>query len=117
MPEGFEKQLDRKQLTDLLEFLTRREKYLPLVLDTLEPVLCEVVRLLLSSDIGMTTADLATRTGMTPQRVEAGAPRHRHCFRPGSEQAADSAWPEQLRTVPVTRNDLPKKTHSQSCRA
>jgi putative membrane-bound dehydrogenase-like protein len=33
MPDGFEKQLDRKQLTDLLEFLTHRDKYLPLVLD------------------------------------------------------------------------------------
>lgn len=32
MPDGFEKLLDRKQLTDLLEFLTRRQKYLPLVL-------------------------------------------------------------------------------------
>src|SRR5205823_8127328 len=33
MPDGFEKQLDRKQLTDLLEFLTQRGKYLPLMLD------------------------------------------------------------------------------------
>jgi uncharacterized protein len=33
MPDGFEKQLDRKQLTDLLEFLTQRGKYLPLPLD------------------------------------------------------------------------------------
>jgi putative membrane-bound dehydrogenase-like protein len=33
MPEGFEKQLSRKQLTDLLEFLTQRGKYLPLPLD------------------------------------------------------------------------------------
>jgi len=33
MPDGFEKQLNRKELTDLLEFLTRRGKYLPLPLD------------------------------------------------------------------------------------
>jgi putative membrane-bound dehydrogenase-like protein len=33
MPEGFEKQLSRKDLTDLLEFLTQRGKYLPLPLD------------------------------------------------------------------------------------
>lgn len=33
MPDGFEKQLNRKQLTDLLEFLTQRGKYLPLPLD------------------------------------------------------------------------------------
>jgi putative membrane-bound dehydrogenase-like protein len=33
MPDGFEKQLDRKQLADLLEFLTQRGKYLPLPLD------------------------------------------------------------------------------------
>ena len=33
MPDGFEKQLDRKQLVDLLEFLTQRQKYLPLALD------------------------------------------------------------------------------------
>jgi putative membrane-bound dehydrogenase-like protein len=33
MPDGFEKQLTRKQLTDLLEFLTQRGKYLPLALD------------------------------------------------------------------------------------
>ncbi len=32
MPEGFEKQLNRKDLTDLLEFLTQRGKYLPLPL-------------------------------------------------------------------------------------
>src|SRR5262245_28930936 len=32
MPEGFEKQLSRKDLTDLLEFLTQRGKYLPLPL-------------------------------------------------------------------------------------
>jgi putative membrane-bound dehydrogenase-like protein len=33
MPDGFEKQLSRKDLTDLLEFLTRKGKYLPLPLD------------------------------------------------------------------------------------
>jgi putative membrane-bound dehydrogenase-like protein len=33
MPDGFEKQLTRQQLTDLLEFLTQRGKYLPLPLD------------------------------------------------------------------------------------
>jgi putative membrane-bound dehydrogenase-like protein len=33
MPDGFEKQLTRKELTDLLEFLTQRGKYLPLPLD------------------------------------------------------------------------------------
>ncbi len=33
MPDGFEKQLDRKQLTDLLEFLTQRQKYLPLSIE------------------------------------------------------------------------------------
>src|SRR5205807_7536929 len=33
MPEGFEKQVSRKDLADLLEFLTRRGKYLPLPLD------------------------------------------------------------------------------------
>jgi hypothetical protein len=33
MPEGFEKQVSRKDLTDLLEFLTQRGKYLPLPLD------------------------------------------------------------------------------------
>ena len=32
MPEGFEKQVSRKDLTDLLEFLTQRGKYLPLPL-------------------------------------------------------------------------------------
>jgi uncharacterized protein len=32
MPEGFEKQISRKELTDLLEFLTQRGKYLPLPL-------------------------------------------------------------------------------------
>jgi putative membrane-bound dehydrogenase-like protein len=33
MPDGFEKQVSRKDLTDLLEFLTQRGKYLPLPLD------------------------------------------------------------------------------------
>ncbi|HEY1376997.1 MAG TPA: c-type cytochrome, partial [Gemmataceae bacterium] len=33
MPDGFEKQISRKDLTDLLEFLTARGKYLPLPLD------------------------------------------------------------------------------------
>lgn len=33
MPEGFEKQVSKKELTDLLEFLTQKGKYLPLVLD------------------------------------------------------------------------------------
>jgi putative membrane-bound dehydrogenase-like protein len=33
MPEGFEKQISRKELTDLLEFLTARGKYLPLSLE------------------------------------------------------------------------------------
>jgi putative membrane-bound dehydrogenase-like protein len=33
MPDGFEKQLSRKDLRDLLEFLTARGKYLPLPLD------------------------------------------------------------------------------------
>ena len=33
MPDGFEKQLSRKDVTDLLEFLTQRGKYLPLPLD------------------------------------------------------------------------------------
>jgi putative membrane-bound dehydrogenase-like protein len=33
MPDGFEKQLSHKELTDLLEFLTERGKYLPLPLD------------------------------------------------------------------------------------
>ena len=32
MPEGFEKQINKKDLTDLLEFLTQRGKYLPLPL-------------------------------------------------------------------------------------
>jgi hypothetical protein len=33
MPDGFEKQVSRKELTDLLEFLSQRGKYLPLPLD------------------------------------------------------------------------------------
>jgi putative membrane-bound dehydrogenase-like protein len=33
MPDGFEKQISRKDLTDLLEFLTQRGKYLTLPLD------------------------------------------------------------------------------------
>jgi putative membrane-bound dehydrogenase-like protein len=33
MPDGFEKLVSRKELTDLLEFLTQRGKYLPLPLD------------------------------------------------------------------------------------
>ena len=33
MPEGFEKQLNRKELSDLLEFLSQRGRYLPLPLD------------------------------------------------------------------------------------
>ncbi|HEX3150869.1 MAG TPA: PVC-type heme-binding CxxCH protein [Gemmataceae bacterium] len=33
MPDGFEKQVSRKDLTDLLEFLTTRGKYLPLPLN------------------------------------------------------------------------------------
>jgi putative membrane-bound dehydrogenase-like protein len=33
MPDGFEKQLKKQELTDLLEFLTQRGKYLPLPLD------------------------------------------------------------------------------------
>ena len=33
MPDGFEKQVSRKEFTDLLEFLTKRGKYLPLPLD------------------------------------------------------------------------------------
>jgi putative heme-binding domain-containing protein len=33
MPDGFEKQVNRKDLTDLLEFLTQKGKYLPLPLD------------------------------------------------------------------------------------
>lgn len=33
MPEGFEKQLSQTELRDLLEFLTRRGRYLPLPLD------------------------------------------------------------------------------------
>jgi hypothetical protein len=33
MPEGFEKQVPEKDLTDLLEFLTKRGKFLPIPLD------------------------------------------------------------------------------------
>jgi putative membrane-bound dehydrogenase-like protein len=33
MPDGFEKQINRKDLTDLLEFLTKRGKYLPVPLE------------------------------------------------------------------------------------
>lgn len=33
MPDGFEKQMNVQELTDLLEFLTKRGKYLPLPLD------------------------------------------------------------------------------------
>ena len=33
MPDGFEKQISRKELTDLLEFLTTKGKYLPLPLN------------------------------------------------------------------------------------
>jgi uncharacterized protein len=33
MPEGFEKQVSRKDLTDLLEFLTQKGRYLPLVIN------------------------------------------------------------------------------------
>src|SRR5262249_5403164 len=33
MPDGFEKQVSRQELTDLLEFLAQRGKYLPLPLD------------------------------------------------------------------------------------
>ncbi|MCI0460913.1 MAG: c-type cytochrome, partial [Gemmataceae bacterium] len=38
MPDGFEKQVSRKDLTDLLEFLTQRGKYLPLPLDKVATV-------------------------------------------------------------------------------
>jgi putative heme-binding domain-containing protein len=38
MPEGFEKQISAKDLTDLLEFLTQRGKYLPLPLDKVATV-------------------------------------------------------------------------------
>ena len=38
MPEGFEKQASRKDLTDLLEFLTQKGKYLPLLLDKVATV-------------------------------------------------------------------------------
>jgi len=33
MPDGFEKQMNQKELTDLLEFLTKRGRFLPLPLD------------------------------------------------------------------------------------
>jgi putative membrane-bound dehydrogenase-like protein len=39
MPEGFEKQLTRKDLTNLLEFLTQRGKYLPLPIDKVATVI------------------------------------------------------------------------------
>jgi len=48
MPDGFEKQLDRKQLTDLLEFLTQRQKYLPVALDKAATI--ATTRALLHSD-------------------------------------------------------------------
>src|SRR5207253_1298931 len=38
MPDGFEKQVSRQELTDLLEFLTKRGKYLPLPLDKVATV-------------------------------------------------------------------------------
>jgi putative membrane-bound dehydrogenase-like protein len=38
MPEGFEKQLNEQELTDLLEFLTKRGKFLPLPLDKVASV-------------------------------------------------------------------------------
>jgi putative membrane-bound dehydrogenase-like protein len=38
MPDGFEKQINRKDLTDLLEFLAQRGKYLPLALDKVASV-------------------------------------------------------------------------------
>jgi putative membrane-bound dehydrogenase-like protein len=38
MPDGFEKQLSRKDFTDLLEFLTAKGKYLPLALDKVATV-------------------------------------------------------------------------------
>jgi hypothetical protein len=38
MPDGFEKQLSRKDLTDLLEFLAQKGKYLPLPLDRIATV-------------------------------------------------------------------------------
>src|SRR5207244_11693111 len=48
MPDGFEKQLDRKQLTDILEFLTERQKYLPLTLGKAATI--DTTRVLLHSD-------------------------------------------------------------------
>jgi putative heme-binding domain-containing protein len=38
MPEGFEKQVSRQELTDLLEFLTQRGKYVPLSLEKVATV-------------------------------------------------------------------------------
>ena len=38
MPEGFEKQVNAEELTDLLEFLTQRGKYLPIPLDKVATV-------------------------------------------------------------------------------
>jgi putative heme-binding domain-containing protein len=38
MPDGFEKQISKKELTDLLEFLTQRGKFLPLPLDKVATV-------------------------------------------------------------------------------
>jgi putative heme-binding domain-containing protein len=38
MPDGFEKQISRKELTDLLEFLTKPGKYLPLSLEKVATV-------------------------------------------------------------------------------
>jgi putative membrane-bound dehydrogenase-like protein len=38
MPDGFEKQITKKDLTDLLEFLTLRGKYLPLPIDKVATV-------------------------------------------------------------------------------
>ncbi len=52
MPDGFEKQLDRKQLTDLLEFLTQRQKYLPLALDKAATIAS--TKVLLHSDNSIT---------------------------------------------------------------
>jgi putative membrane-bound dehydrogenase-like protein len=38
MPDGFEKQISRKEMTDLLEFMTQKGKYLPLPLDRVATV-------------------------------------------------------------------------------
>ena len=38
MPEGFEKQMKPEELTDLLEFLTQKGKYVPLPLDKVATV-------------------------------------------------------------------------------